>query len=475
MLNMMKKTIALLLTMAVLPLFASNAKPNIFNPRDFGAKADGKTMDTKAIQSAIDAAAAVGGGTVLLDSGTFLSGSIFLKDNIRLEIKPTATLLGSPNKEDYNPDDFCVQNVILKDEDVSNAHLIIALNVKNVELCGGGTIDGNGMSYWMSVPGNENVKLGGKFKFPKWRPSQMLFFCETQNIRLHNLSLVNPPYWSTNFLGCSDIIITNLFIQNDHRGHNQDGLDIDACSNVVISDCIIDSEDDCIAIRCQGERLLKKESICENITVSNCVLKTRRCNAFRIGVGKGIIRNMVVSNVVVRETRTGICFLNTYKRRDGVALENIKFSNCIFNCQNPIAMYTDNIKWGRMEGRAHTRNVTFANCSFRGTRTNLIGGDTNINISDILFFGCDFTTDGGDLITDTEDYHMLTEWGEPNWAKAVPHAFVVKNARDVRFINCKMRWGNITHQWKKAIVFDNCFDCVPPDAKDAPDCPPVKK
>ena len=439
------------ITLAVLSFVHSYAL-GIYNPRDFGGKGDGKTKDTQAIQSAINEAAKNGGGTVALDSGTWLSGTIWLKDNICLEIKKGATLLGSPDKADYNSDDFCSQQKVLHDEKVSNAHLIIALEVQNVELCGGGTISGNGTAFWNTVPANRTAKPNQRFKLPEWRPSQMLFFCESQNIKMHNLTLIDPPYWTNVFLGCTDVIISDMIIKNDHRGHNNDGIDLDATSNVVISNCIIDTEDDCIAIRCQGELLKKKDSVCENITITNCLLSTQRCNAFRIGVGKGIIRNCTFSNIVVNNTRTGVCLLNTYKKRDGVAIENLKFSNMVINCQNPIAIYTDNTAWGTENGNSYIRGISFSNCSFKGNRTNLIGGDLNINISDITFSDCEFTTEGGDYIVDTQQYTSLTEWG----VKAIPYAFVIANAKNVRFNNCQFRWQNITKQWKKAIKTINC-------------------
>ncbi|MBQ6534117.1 MAG: hypothetical protein IJI37_03015 [Opitutales bacterium] len=439
----------------------------VFDARAFGGKGDGKTKDTAAIQAAIDAAAKAGGGVAVIDSGVWLSGTIWLRSNVSLEIRRGATLLGSPDKADYNPDDFCSQQKVLKDEKVSNAHLIIALEVENVGIFGGGTICGNGIAFWESNPANRNAKPDQRFQFPEWRPSQMLFFCECRNVKLSDLELLDPPYWSDVFLGCDGVMLSRLTIKNDHRGHNNDGIDLDACSNVVVSDCIIDTEDDCIAIRSQGEHLKNKASVCENIAISNCVLSTRRCNAFRIGVGKGAIRNCVISNVVVTDTRTGLCFLNTYKRRDGVSIENMKFSNVIIDAQNPIAMYTDNISWGRGEGNSFIRGISFSNCSFRGTRTNLIGGDLNHNISDIDFVGCEFTAVGGDLIDDNAPYTELTEWG----VKAVPSAFVVANAENVRFLGCRFRWENITKKWDSAIEFVNCRNIAAPLPSETPACP----
>ena len=108
------------------------------NVRDFGAKGDGTTLDTEAIQKAIDA-----GGMVYFPPGIYLSGTLYLKSDGGLDLSPGAHLLASPDRKDYNADDFCEQNRVFASEQVSGAHFIVAVEQHNITIRGGGRIDGN--------------------------------------------------------------------------------------------------------------------------------------------------------------------------------------------------------------------------------------------------------------------------------------------------------------------------------------------
>ena len=233
------------------------------NVMDFGAVGDGITKDTAAVQRAIDQ-----GGTVYFPAGTYLCGSLYLRSQTTLELENGAVILGSPDPEDYNKPDFCPQNSVCLPEKAFGAHLIIALEVDHVAIRGG-KIDGNRAAFF-------DPSLYSRDDFPGWRPSQMLYFCESSHILLENVEMVNSPYWTCFLHGCTDITIRSVTIRNQKGVWNGDGLDIDCCRQVVVSDCIIDSSDDSIAIRASGkDRLLHAEGICEDITVTNCVLRQR--------------------------------------------------------------------------------------------------------------------------------------------------------------------------------------------------------
>lgn len=204
----------LLLSAASLP---ARAECGVYCARRYGAKADGKSDDTRAIQAAVDAAAKSGGGIVRLSGGVFLSGTVYLRDNIGLEILPGAKLKASADKNLYNRDDFCPQNAAIESERASGAHLLVALEAENVSVFGGGEIDGSGLDFWMQVPENASVN-SAEFAYPRWRPGQMLFFCECRGVSVRNVRLSNAPFWTCFFHGCSDVFASGLSIKTIRAG-----------------------------------------------------------------------------------------------------------------------------------------------------------------------------------------------------------------------------------------------------------------
>ena len=173
--------------------------------RDFGAKGDGITNDTAAVQKAIDA-----GGMVFFPPGTYLCGTLFLKSNGGLHLDTGAALLASPDKNDYNADDFCVQNAVFTFENVSGAHFIVAVEQENITIEGPGRIDGNRKAFY--EPPESWKKI---WSSPiEWRPGQMIYLCECTNVRVQQVELYNAPYWTCFFHGCEYVQITGVHIYN---------------------------------------------------------------------------------------------------------------------------------------------------------------------------------------------------------------------------------------------------------------------
>lgn len=341
------------------------------NVRDFGAKGDGVTKDTAAIQKAIDA-----GGMVCFPPGTYLSGTIYLKSDTGLFLEPGAILKASPDKEDYNADDFCPQNRVFTIENVSGAHFIVAVEQKNVTICGNGRIDGNRQAFYGDQTQPDAGKFDGKFDRDEirngWRPGQMIYFCECSNVHITDVQMYNAPYWTCFLHGCEDVQIRGVHILNDQRTFNGDGLDVDCCRRVTISDCVIDSGDDCITLRGYVDPL-KKPRPCEYVTVTNCVLHTN-CNAIRIGVGTGIIRNAVFSNIVIHDARLGINVCSQYSSNHSVLIENVQFENMYIEAKRPFAIVSN--AWGRCLGPVtqKIRNVSFRHIHAVGEVTSVFAG-----------------------------------------------------------------------------------------------------
>ena len=416
---------------------------------DFGAVGDGVTDNTDAIQRAVDA-----GGVAFIPAGTFVSGTIYLRSNGGLELAPGAVLLGSPDPAKYNAADFCQQNRASVTEKASGAHLIVALECQNVVIRGEGIIDGNRPAFFDPYRCSRN-------EFTRWRPSQMLFFCESDDVRISGVTLRNSPYWSCFLHGCRDATIHGIRVSNTPRKcWNGDGIDIDCCFNVTVSDCIIRSSDDVVAVRANGHRRLKHnpQGICENIVISNCVLMDGHCGV-RVGVGNGIIRNCAVSNLVINETRFGLGVHSTYLpnvyKTSGCQVENITFDNIVINSGLPFYV-ASNCGFGALEkSERQIRHISFSNIRARGYWNALLEGNLDHNISDVQFSNVTLE------ITDDDRYwEEIKPEERPFWLKLFRHpcGIYAANMTDCRFRNFTMRWREEADFREAALMLKDCTD-----------------
>lgn len=401
------------------------------NVRDFGAVGDGVTMDTAAIQRAVDA-----GGVVNFPPGTYLTGTIYLKSYGGLHLEQGAKIVASGNPEDYNADDFCVQNRPRPNEEASGAHLIVGVEVTHVTLSGDGIIDGSRKVF-------QHTPLpSGKYEIDKWRPSQMIYFVESDHINIRDLELNNAPYWTCFLHGCEDVTVRGLKIYTEWRTRNGDGIDIDCCRRVTVSDCIIDTGDDCITLRADLQQLKDQSRVCEDVTISNCVLKTC-CNAVRVGVGAGIIRKAVFGNLVIRETRTAICVVSKYGNYDGANISQIKFHDIIMECKRPFLIQSY-IMGPVISEEQFLSDIEFSNISGTANRSSLIQGNPGYPLKRIYFNNLDFVYSGGE---DIEVCDCYTEFRNP----CAPEAFHIENADSVIFDKMRIDWTNACDKFKNTV------------------------
>jgi polygalacturonase len=275
--------------------------------RRFGAKGDGTSNDAKAIQAAIDDCQRAGGGTVVIPAGRFMSGSLHLKTGVALHIDHGATLLGSPNKQDYDVyETLGFKNA--SDNETSYFHhaLIWAEDQERLAITGSGTIDGN------------RKKRGG----PK-----PIALKRCKHVIIRDVAIVDAPNYAISLLGTDYVHIDGVTILNALA----DGIDPDSCHNVRISNCHVESWDDAICPKASFT-LGQRRSV-ENLVVTNCVLATN-CNNFKFGTESGgDFKNVTVTNCAMfsrpnmRPAVSGISLLSV----DGSNIDGVTISNIVMD------------------------------------------------------------------------------------------------------------------------------------------------
>ena len=276
-------TICGLLSMAVILLLSVNAcnRSSGYSITRFGAVGDGEHLDTDAIQSAIDACTKAGGGTVVLPAGTFLSGTLILRDHVNLHLQEGATLLGSTNPEDYPEIKTRIrsyyQEIVLKS-------LIFGEDLIHVSITGKGTIDGQGEAFVVTAKKKPDRYLN--------RP-HIIRMIACKNVQVKDVNMQNSAMWMQHYLACENLTVTGIRVYN-HANQNNDMIDIDGCRNVIISDCYGDTDDDALTFKSTSEHA------CENVTVTNCILSSH-CNAIKCGTeSTGGFKNFTISNCVIK-------------------------------------------------------------------------------------------------------------------------------------------------------------------------------
>ena len=226
--------------------------PRNCDPRAYGAKVDGTTKDTVAIQKAIDTCAAHGGGVVRLTAGTYLSAPIVLKSTITLELEKGATLLGSPDHKDY-PDQTEFQNA-------GKRPLVGATNAVNVTIRGEGTIDGWGDAWW---PPKGQEEVDGPA--PK-----MMIFDHCRHLLIEGITIQNSPGWNLIPYASHFVMIRNVRIQAPADSPNTDAIDPFSSSDVVIDHVTADVGDDDVSIKSGEPGIAAPYEPSRNITITDC-------------------------------------------------------------------------------------------------------------------------------------------------------------------------------------------------------------
>lgn len=279
-----------------------------YNIKEYGAIGDGKRNNAERIQTAIDECFKNGGGTIVFENGVYLTGSIELKDNVILEIKDSATLLGSDKTEDYK--EFYLKGFENKSFPRGNGKcLIYAGGCKNVGITGGGNIDGNGDKFVVLRNEAELEKGCKQWKYKRTNKNvspRMLFFLNCENVHLSNIKISNSPSGWSLFLAHSEhCVCSNLTVWNNLEYENNDGIHLQCCHDVIIDHCDLKCGDDCIIIRTNNKysETLRKTF---KINVTDCKLQSNS-SAIRIGwVKDGEVCDCIFNNINICNSFMGI-------------------------------------------------------------------------------------------------------------------------------------------------------------------------
>lgn len=375
----------------------------LFDIRNYGAVADGKTMNTAAIQAAIDAAHAAGGGRVLVEDGVYMFGTVTLHSNVELHIAAGATLLGSPRCEDY-PEREGLRHVDTAHlPRLRNACYIYAEECENIALTGLGTIDCNG-KHFVHAHGNGKDGTTAHWAYRRINaptPPRVVFFTGCKNVKIEDVTMVNQPAgWSYLIHDCDYVTVDKIKIFAEVEYPNNDGVHINCSRNVTVSNCDITCGDDCIVVRANSAAL-SENKVCERVAVTNCNL-TSYASGIRIAWSNdGTIRNSVFSNIVMTDTSVGICMALPYQPydiknpasvdlgREATLIENLSFSNIVMDkvYGEPVSIDIAKNPLIRVEA---IRNLYFSGIHARGPRGIRLQGREENHLDNIMFSDCTF-------------------------------------------------------------------------------------
>ena len=394
----------------------------VFDVTQYGAVGDGKTLDTKAIQTAIDEAAKVGNGArVLVPKGhQYLIGTIVLKSEIDFHLQGDAQLFVSTNKEDY-----------------SQEAAIIPQQANHLKISITGSINGRAMEF-MSHYEQEN-----EWWIPKeWRP-KLFILTQCKDLEIINITIEKAPFWSLHMLGCENVLIDGIKIKNDLDVPNCDGIDPDHCRNVEIRNCEISCGDDAIVVKATR----KKEDYgpSANIWVHDCILETQD-SGVKIGTETTKdIYNVVFERCEIKTSCRGI----TIQLRDEGNVYNIAFKDITFTSRYHSAPW-----WGRGEAISFTaiprtsetqlgkiHDILVENVKGTAENSVRINGTKESRINNVRFNNVSVTFNRwtkypGNIFDNrpTMVYEGIEAHDNPG--------MYIRFADQVTLDNCSVKWGN---------------------------------
>lgn len=454
-----------------------NFPANSVSLTDFGAVADGKTLNTDAFAKAIDALSKRGGGTLNVPAGIWLTGPIEFKSNINLHLDGGALILFSPDTDLYP----VIYTVYEGYEAYRTMSPIYGENLENIAITGEGVIDGNGAA-WRQVKRDKMtagqwkslVASGGIVKNDNtWYPAQdyidgeqmrdqlksltkeqaekikhylrpvMLKFVKCKNVYLQGVLFQNSPAWNLHPLMCENLIIDEVYIKNPEYAQNGDGLDVESCKNVIIYRSTLDVGDDAICIKSGKDEDGRKRGIpTENVIVKDCRVFQGH-GGFVVGSEmSGGVNNVSVTDCQFIGTDVGLRFKSTRGR--GGVVENIFIDNINMLNISGEGLLFDLYYWVKNapttippvdETTPQFRNITINGVSsFNSGMSVKFNGLPEMHIENVRLTNSIFTATKGGLLSESTDIRF----DNVSITAAEGPALTVNNVDDAQLTNCTL-------------------------------------
>ena len=440
----------------------SKLPDTIYNIEEFGAKNDSSFLSTKAIQKAIDQCHHDGGGKVIIPPGQYKTGTIILKSRVILDFSPGATLYASLDPEDIKMTaELDSTGKRTPKGNGARQALIYAQGAQHIGITGKGVIDGRARRIYEPlktvdrfIAGLTEAAEASGVEMKRWYKipplTNLIIFESCEDVTIRDITLRESSMWTLHMMWCKRIFIDNIYLYSDlEKGVNADGIDIDGCQDVMITNSEVITGDDAIVLKTTGTDGVSQP--CENITVSNCVLSSTSA-ALKLGTeSHNDFSFITFSNCVIRNTNRGLSIVI----RDGGTAENILFSNIVLETDRKHFNW-----WGNgdpiwlvlLKRHPHSRlgmirNIVFENIIAHGQGTSIIEGFPpqegypngrhleNIQLNNVQFF------------MEAEDY--------PD--KRATHGFEARYINGLKISNSSFSWDEQQSEpkWASAIALDH--------------------
>ena len=382
-------------------LYAAHAQE--YDITKFGVKNDSTILQTKAIQKVIDQAFAKGGGTIVIPKGTYLSGALFFKKKTNLLLQDGAVLKGSDEIKNYPLIPSRMEGQSLD----YYAALVNAYGVDGFSISGPGTINGNSLKFWKTfwTHREEMKKIGKSSTNLEVSRPRLIFIWKCNNVKIQNIKLCNAGFWTTHLYQCNDVLIDHADIRSPFKpvkAPSTDGVDIDVCKRVTITNCYISVNDDAIVIK-GGKgptaHKLPQNGIVEDVLIENCTFGPAHAT-LTLGSESIHAKNITMRNCVVNNTCPILKFKmrgDTFQLFENITVDNITGSSGAIIDLNPWSQFF-NLAGSKEKPFGIIKNITMSNIKVTSTKFGEMQGNPLDQLSNFTFKNVEVTTEKPALI-----------------------------------------------------------------------------